>query len=262
MLTAITRAVSSSLAHCQLTHLPRQTIDLEKARRQHAAYEDALRQLGVQVVRVRDEPDMPDAVFVEDTAVVADELAIMSYPGAASRRGEVAGVADVLARYRQLAWIEPPGTLDGGDVLRLGKRLYVGLSSRSNHAGIEQLRRHVAAWNYDVRAVEVHGCLHLKSAVTQVADGLLLINPAWIRKNDLAEFEFIEVAAEEPYAANALLIDGRVVYGMQFPRTRDRLQRHGISVVCLDATELAKAEGAMTCCCVLVPNSHSEALSS
>src|ERR1051325_7869892 len=140
MLTAITRPVSPSLGNCELTHLPRANIDVDLAVRQHAAYEQALLALGAQVVTVAAAPDLPDAVFVEDTAVVVAETAVMARPSAASRRTEVAGVAEVLSKYRRLQWIKEPGTLDGGDVLQVGRRVYVGRSSRTNRVGFEQLR--------------------------------------------------------------------------------------------------------------------------
>jgi dimethylargininase len=252
MTIAITRAVSGSLARCELTHLPRQSIDVEKARQQHAAYEAVLRNLGVGIVRVPLQDDMPDAVFVEDTAVVVDEGAVMTRPGAASRRGEVAGVAEALRPYRDLAWIVEPGTVDGGDVLRIGKRVYVGRTGRTNAAGIEQLSQLLRRWGYEVTGVEVRGCLHLKSAATQVGRELALMNPVWVDKGVFRGVEFVEVDSREPNGANGLWVREQVVYPAGFPRTRERLEGRGVRVVTVDNRELAKAEGAMTCCSVIV----------
>src|SRR5213596_1716178 len=168
MLIAVTRAVSPTLAECELTHLPRDPIDVAKAVTEHERYEAALRSLGARVVRAPEEPTLPDAVFVEDTALVLDEVAIITRPGAPSRRPEIESVVSVLSAYRSVQRIQPPGTLDGGDVLQVGRTIYVGLSSRTNRDGIAQLGTLVSDWGYEVIPVPVKGCLHLKSAVTQV----------------------------------------------------------------------------------------------
>jgi dimethylargininase len=251
MWTAITREVSASLAQCQLTHLPRVPLDVHRARIQHAEYEGALRQLGVRIVRAPPVPNLPDAVFVEDIAVVVDEAAVITRPGAASRRPEIPGIADALAPYRRLLYINSPASLDGGDVLRIGNTFYVGLSQRTNPEGAAQLHRLLAPWNYQVQALEVRGCLHLKSAVTPVADGLLLVNPAWLPPDAFSGLDRIEVDPAEPYAANALRIGDAVIYPAHFPRTRARLKARGIRVLPIPCDELAKAEGAVTCCSIL-----------
>jgi dimethylargininase len=247
-LIAITRPVSQSLAQCELTHLAREPIDVERARAQHVEYECLLASLGALVVRVPAAPDLPDAVFVEDIAVVLDEIAVVARPGAPSRRAESAEVASVLEAYRPVHAIEPPATLEGGDVLRLGRTLYVGRSRRTNDAGIGQLRSLAAPFGYRVVPIEVGDCLHLKSAVTVVADDLLLVNPAWIAAAALRGHETLCVDDREPYAANALRVADTIVFPAQFPRTRDRLIERGLCVAEVDCRELAKAEGAVTCC--------------
>ncbi|MGH8281380.1 MAG: dimethylarginine dimethylaminohydrolase family protein [Gammaproteobacteria bacterium] len=251
MRVAITRAVSPSIVHCKLTHLAREPMDLQRARAQHQRYEELLEELGCKLVRLPAEPELPDSVFVEDTAVVLDELAVITRPGAESRRAETASIADVLKQYRKLAYIESPGTLDGGDVLQVGKRLYVGLSKRSNAQGIEQLRNIVAAVGYSVAAVELHDCLHLKSAVTQVADDALLINRNWVDAGVFGPMHSIDVASSEPFGANSVRIGKTLVYPSAFPETRGRLEAHGIDVRTVDASELAKAEGGVTCCSLI-----------
>lgn len=250
-LTALTRAVSSSLTDCVLTHVPRTPIDLERARRQHDEYEQALVRLGCRIHRLDEEPALPDAVFVEDVAVVLDELAIMTHPGAITRRLEVESVAAVLQDYRPLTRLSGPGTLDGGDVLRIGRTLYVGLGGRTSAAGASQLADAVRAFGYEVRTVEVRGALHLKTAVTAVGDEILLMNPAWLDAGAFAGFDRIDVAPGEPFAANALRVGDRVVYSSAFPRTRDRLSRRGVELLEIDVSELAKAEGGVTCCSLL-----------
>src|SRR5579871_1966609 len=249
---AITREVSASIANCELTHLTRTPIDLDVARAQHAAYERALAEAGYRVERLPASADMPDAVFVEDIGIVVDELAVVTRPGAASRRGEIPAVADALRRYRPVAAIRPPATLDGGDVLRVGTRFFVGVSSRTNREGAAQLRAHLAPHGYTVDEVTVHGCLHLKSAVTAASDELLVVNPQWAPRAAFDGFETIEIDPREPMAANVVRLADRLIAAAAFPRTNERLAARGCRVVAVDASELAKAEGAMTCCSLLV----------
>jgi dimethylargininase len=247
-LVALTREVSPTLAACELTHLARAPIDVARARAQHQAYEDCLRSLGCDVRRLPAAPDMPDAVFVEDTAVVLPEVAVITHPGALSRRGETASAEAALRAFRPLVRVAPPATLDGGDVLVAGRRVYVGLSTRTNAAGVEQLRSALGPYGYDVRELPVSGVLHLKSAATAVAPGTVLLNPQWIDAGAFAGLERIEVDAREPLAANGLEVAGTVVYADAFPRTRERLEQRGLRVRTVAMDELAKAEGAVTCC--------------
>jgi dimethylargininase len=249
---AITRRVSPALARCELTHLARTPIDIGLAEAQHEAYERTLARLGCEVVSLPAQPELPDAVFVEDTAVVVDEVAVITRPGAASRRPETASVAAALAAYRPLAAIEAPATLDGGDVLRLGRRIFVGVSGRTNGAAITQLGAALAPFGYTVEAVPVHGCLHLKSAVTQVAPDVVLVNPAWVNPAAFTGFTPIRVHPGEPFAANALLLGGAVVYPEAFPATAAALARSGVALATVDVSELAKAEGAVTCCSLIL----------
>jgi len=251
MLVAVTRAVSPTLAECELTHRPRDPIDVAKAVAEHACYEDALRSLGAAVVHAPPEPTLPDAVFVEDAALVFAETAVMTRPGAPVRRREVESMAKVLSAYRPLFAIQAPGTLDGGDVMAVGRKIYVGLSSRTSHEGIAQLDQHLSEWGYEVITVPVTGCLHLKSAVTQVADNLLLINDRWVSPECFGSMGTVTVAPGEPDAANALLIGASVIYPTHHPATAERLDRAGVRVVPVPCGELAKAEGGVTCCSVV-----------
>ncbi len=252
MKVAITRRLSPSINQCELTHLSRDPIDFERACAQHHQYENALRSLGVEVISLAAELDLPDSVFVEDAALVLDECAILTNPGAASRRPEVDAVEAALAPYRDTFRIQPPDTVDGGDVLTIGRTIFVGLTDRSTKEAIEQIRAIVEPHRYEVRAVPVTGCLHLKSAVTQVRDHTLLINPAWVCQDDFPGLDFIEVDPGEPSAANALLIGGSIIYPSAFPRTKARLAKAGINILTVNADELAKAEGAVTCCSLLL----------
>ena len=249
---ALTRAVPDSMKECELTHLSRVVIDVDRARAQHAAYEDALRRLGCVVERVEPLPHMPDSVFVEDTAIVLDELAIATRPGAASRRAEVSSMEKALTRYRSVVRIEEPATIDGGDVLRVGRLVFVGASSRTNAAAIDQLRALIEPHGYEVVPVTIRGVLHLKSAVTHVGGTDLLVNRDLLDTQAFNGFDFIDVDPAEPDAANALLVKDTVLFPAAFPRTRRRLEAAGKNVIPLDASELAKAEGALTCCSVMV----------
>jgi dimethylargininase len=251
VLLALTRAVPPSIVRCELTHLARTPIDVERAAAQHAAYEDALARLGCTVVRLPEEPDQPDSAFVEDTAIVLEELAVITRPGAASRREETASVATALGEYRQLACIQAPGTLDGGDVLRTGQRVYVGLSGRTNADGARQLAELLAPHGYGVSGIEVRGCLHLKSAVTAIADDTLLINPRWVDVSHFGGFKRIEVHPDEPFAGNVLLVDETLLCAAATSRTRERLGALGFAVESVDVSELAKAEAGVTCCSLI-----------
>jgi dimethylargininase len=251
MRVAMTREISPSIGHCELTHLDRQVIDIPLARRQHEAYEHRLSESGCSIVRLSAGEDFADSVFIEDVAVVFDELAVIARPGAPSRRGETAGVAESLQAYRPLREIEAPGTLDGGDVLTIGKRVFVGESRRTNKAAISQLVRILEPYGYQVCVLTVRECLHLKSAVTALSEDLLLVNPAWVLADQFGSFRLLEVDQAEPYAANALQIGERVIYPTAYPRTRARLEGAGVHILDVDVTELIKAEGAVTCCSLI-----------
>ena len=247
MLVALTRAVPPSIDRCELTHLARTPIDYVRAVHEHDLYERRLEEMGCRVERLPATPDLPDSVFVEDAAVVFDDLALIARPGAASRRAEVESVATALRGYRKLTFIQPPATLDGGDVLVAGDRVFVGISGRTNAEGARQLASIVAPLGLEVISVAVSGCLHLKSAVTLAADGLLLLNPAWVPGTAFPGFEWVEVHPLEPSAANVLRIGARVLCAAEHQRTRERLEALGVATVAVAAGELAKAEGGLTC---------------
>ncbi len=251
-LLAITRDISPAIERCELTHLERTRIDVVRARAEHEAYEGVLRELGCDVHRLPAGPDMPDSVFIEDTAIVLDELAVITRPGAESRRVETAAVSDFVRSYRPVAAVLAPGTLDGGDVLRIGRRLYVGSGHRSNDAGIKQLRSIVASQGYTVDAVSFEGCLHLKSAASLVAEDLVLLNPAWVDPRLFEPLRIIEVDPAEPFSANAVLLGDTVIFPSEHERTLRRLEAAGLSVRGVPAGELAKAEGGVTCCSLLL----------
>lgn len=252
MRIALTREVSPAMHRCELSHLARTPIDLDRAVAQHAAYEAALEGLGCRVERLPSDATMPDAVFIEDTAIVVDELAVLTRPGAESRRPEVAAVGPELARLRPTASIEAPGTIDGGDVLRIGRTLYVGVSARSNAEGIAQLGRLLAPWDYRVVGVPTRDCLHLKTAATEAAPGIVVLNPDWVDGEVFGAERLIPVDPGEPFAGNVLRIGAATIAAAAFPRTNARLEAAGVEVRTVEVAEFAKAEGGVTCCSVIV----------
>jgi dimethylargininase len=245
MLRALTREVSPAIANCELEFLDRQPIDLALAEAQHRQYLACLAELGVSVETLPAAPDLPDSVFVEDPAIVLDEIAVITRMGAPSRRGEHETLRRTLAKYRELRCIEEPGTLEGGDVMRIGKTLYVGYSRRTNVAGIQQLAAIVHPLGYFVVPVEVRGCLHLKSACCFIGDDTVLANRAWMDPDALCGLRILDV--EELRGANALRIGDTVLMPAAFPCTSEMLERSGFRVRTVDNSELLKAEAGVTC---------------
>ena len=242
MRIAITRDVSPRFNECEITHIDRTSIDLDIARAQHHAYVNALKQLGCDITELPVEADLPDSVFVEDTAFILPEVAVITRPGADSRRLETESIIRALSPHKKLIHIHEPATIDGGDVLILGKSIYVGLSTRSNQDAIDQLNDYLGEYGYVVSCIQTHGCLHLKSAVTRVTENILLINKSWVDIHHFDKYELIEIDPSEPYAANCLPIEDSIIYPTSFPKTRARLEERGFKIVSVEVDELAKAE--------------------
>jgi dimethylargininase len=245
--TAITRKPSPLLERGERTHIGRDAIDFDRALAQHDGYRAVLSELGARVIRLDDADAFPDGVFVEDTALVLDEVAISMRPGAESRRVEVPGILAELMRYREVITIGPPATIDGGDIVVDGKRILVGRSARTNHEGIEALGAIAKRFGYSVRGVRMSGCLHLKSGCTALPDGRLLINRAWIDERDVADFDVIDVPTDEPWGGDVAFIGDTVIAAAAFPRTLETLTGLGVSTRPVDVSEFAKAEGGVTC---------------
>lgn len=252
MVIAITRELSPRFSECEITHIERTPIDLDLARRQHHEYKAALKRLGCQMIELPAEPDLPDSVFVEDTAFILPEVAVITRPGADSRKPETESIIRALSPLIDLVHVRAPATIDGGDVLVLDKNIFVGLSTRSNREAIDQLNELLQGYGYTVKGIETRGCLHLKSAVTRLDERTLLMNPAWVDPCHFVGFDLLEIDPAEPFAANCLPVGGSVLFPAAFPKTRARLEKHGCTVTTVDVSELAKAEGAVTCCSLIL----------
>lgn len=250
---ALCRAVSPAIADCELSFIGREPINVALAHLQHMEYVTCLEKLGAKVIELPAEPSLPDSVFVEDTVLLFDELAVLTRPGAESRRAEVDAIAPAVQSVRQLVErINAPGTIDGGDVLRIGRRVFVGLSQRSNQAAIDQLADILKPYAYKVTAVSMQDCLHLKSAVTALSDDTVLINPDWVDAAYFKEYRQIRVDEHEPHAANVVRIGSSILMPSAFPKTQALIESAGYAVTAVDVSELQKAEGAVTCCSVLL----------
>ncbi len=246
-LKAIVREVSRKLVDCELTYLNREPIDIGRAREQHATYVETLKGLGVDVVVMPEEVELPDSTFVEDTAVILDEVAVMCPVLADSRKAETKSVAIEICKYRTVKAMNGFSTMDGGDVLRIGKTIYVGGSARTNKFAEDELKKLTDPFGYIVKGVPTTGCLHLKTGCTYMGKGKLLINSAWIDRSSFTGFVAVEVPIDEPFAANVLKIGKRLVMPANFPKTRELLVSQGFDVRAVDITEFQKAEAGVTC---------------
>jgi len=244
---ALTRAVSETIDHGERTFVPRAPLQLDRARRQHAAFVERLGRLGCTVLQLPALDEHPDATFVEDAAVLFGTIAVVTRPGAASRRGELTSVAQALSPYREVRLLTEPSTLDGGDVLRVGNTFYVGESTRTNRAGRKQLGELIEPHGLRTRRVGLGDCLHLKSAASCVADGTVLVNTDWVDAGRFRDCRVLEVDPAEPRAANTLRVGEAVVIDAAHPRTAGRLADHGLRVETVDLSELAKAEAGPSC---------------
>jgi len=249
---AITRGVSPRLNDCEITHIARTPINLNVARAQHQGYVNALKSLGYDVLGLPPKAELPDSVFVEDTAFILPEVAVITRPGADSRKPEIDSTAQALSLHTNLVYIQEPATVDGGDVLVLGKKIFIGLSTRSNNYAVEQLNELLKDHGYIVTGVQLHGCLHLKSAITHVDGNTLLVNRNWVDIEPFNDYILIDVDPSEPYAANCLSLGETIIYPISFPKTRAKLEERGYKIVSVEVDELAKAEGAVTCCSLIL----------
>jgi dimethylargininase len=247
MLTAITRRVSPCIGQCELTYLTRRPIDIQKACEQQQAYERVLSDLGLHVISLPAEQELPDSVFIEDTAVVTDDVAVIPTMGCAARRREVDSISPLLEKYRRLRSINGAGLLEGGDVVHVGRTLFVGISTRTNENGVAQLSQIVTPYGYEVRPVQVKGCLHLSTGCGFIGQNTILANPDWVDLSPFEGFEIINVSPSEPWSANARTLADHVLISAAAPQTAARLRERGFRVLTVDISEFEKAEGGLTC---------------
>ena len=258
MLVALTRGVSLRIGECELTFIDRQSIDYPTAVQQHRQYQQLLRNLGAKVIELPSDDQCPDCCFLEDTALVLDDVAVITRPGSETRRREVDGVAPTIMKYRNVVRIDAPGTLEAGDVLRLGRKLFVGVSTRTNKQGIEMLRKVLKAYGYAVAAIPMKGALHLKSVCTVLDDHTVLADPRRFDPAEFSEYKLIEVPADESMAANILRINGTVCMHAGFHQTVDLLRTKGFDIRTVDISEFLKAEAGLTCMSITLYASNNQ----
>ena len=246
-LVAITHVPSPNMHRAERTFVDESDVDYELSLRQHAGYRNALERCGAEVIVLDVNRTMPDCVFVEDTAIVLPQLAVMMSPGAESRRGEPAGIEPALRQFREIKRIKPPATIDGGDVVTAGRTVYVGQSPRTNADGIRALRDTLAPFGYSVMGVPVRGCLHLKTACSALPDGRFLVNADWIDVSPLPADRLVSVPADEPWAGDVLVIESRIILADEFPHTAELLESFGFEPIPVTVSEFAKVEGGVTC---------------
>jgi dimethylargininase len=244
---ALTHVISPNIDQCELSFLERSPINYRRAVEQHEHYCDLLRDCGLEVIELSMNRSFPDSTFIEDTAVVFDELAIMASMGVESRRGEIPGVESVLGYYRDIKHIRLPATLEGGDVLSIENKVFVGISPRTNISGFETIKEILEPFGYQVIPLAVNGCLHLKSACVAVDDETLLVNPRWLDLQPLRDFRIIPVPEDEPAAVNSLWINSTICMHSGHQKTIDLLANLKFSIKVVDISELLKAEAGMTC---------------
>lgn len=238
---------------CQRLPVARQTTaqlgapDIAGTTRQFYAYLETLLHLGLQVTALPAITDYPDAHFVEDTAIVMPELAVITHPGAASRQGEEATIAPVLARFRPLVTMSANGHMDGGDVLRIGKQFFVGQTARTDERGISEFAAAVEKYGYQVTAIEVNAGLHLKSIVNYVGRHTLLLTENYISHPAFRDFNTLVIPEEESYAGNTLWINDTLITPQGYPRVLAAISRLGMPVIQLDTSEFKKMDGGLTC---------------
>ncbi len=251
MLRAITHVVSPAIGRCELTYLEREPINFNLAARQHEEYCGLLAYCGAEVTKLSASLAYPDCSFVEDTAIVLDEVAIITSMGAASRRSETLAIETELAKRREIAHIQLPATIEGGDVLRMGRKVFVGLSSRTNAEGFAELARILKPLGYDAVPVHVKSSLHLTTACSSIDDETVLLNPRWADAAPFEDFKLVHTPKDEPWAANTVRIGNAICLEANFPRTIELVQKFHSRIEVLDISEFRKAEAGLSCLSII-----------
>jgi len=244
---AVTRKPCKNFARGLTTAVSSEPADYGLMVKQHAAYLEALTAAGLEAIVLDALPDFPDAHFVEDTAVVTPDVAVITNPGAAARRGEEESIAPILAQFRKIERIQPPGTVDGGDVLQVGNHFFIGLSERTNKQGAEQLGRILQSHGNTWTVVAVGAGLHFKSSVNYVGRNTLLVTNAFAHNEQLRGYDQIVTESDEGYAANSLLVNEHLLMPAGFPHTRRQLEPLGFKIIELEISEVRKMDGGLTC---------------
>ncbi|WP_263832121.1 dimethylarginine dimethylaminohydrolase family protein [Sulfurospirillum oryzae] len=251
MLMAITHLPSPNLQNCELTFLESEAIDIEKANVQHQNYRSMLERCGAKVITLDENIALPDSVFVEDPIIVFDEVAVLTSMGVESRRAESASMGKVFSQYRKIERITLPAKIEGGDVLKVGKKIFVGESSRTNQEGIQALEAIIKPLGYEVIAVKVFGCLHLKTGVTALDNQTIFINSNWVDVEAFKGFSKIEALSDEPFGVNVLKIGNILCMNEAFPKSIALVKSLGYRVETVNISEFVKAEAGLTCMSVL-----------
>jgi len=250
MKTAVTRTPAHSLASCELTFVERKAINIDVAIAQHQQYRAVLASLGLNVINLPAMDAFPDSCFVEDDAVVLGDVAVLLNPGAESRREEVGLIADALADLVETVSLKGSGTIDGGDVLTVGKTCFVGISTRTSREGFESFQKTATGLGFDAIPIDTKHSLHLKTAVTSVDDETLLFNPEWLDIVDFAGFRLLE--AKEQFGANVLRVGDQILVDVAHKLTNEELTANGFDLVTTDISEFKKAEAGLTCLSLLI----------
>ena len=249
---AIVREVPDSFQKCLTSFHTKVQIDVALAKHQHQQYCATLASLGLKLIRTEADDTLPDGCFTEDTAIVVDDFAILTIPGAPGRIPETIEIEKILSPLKTIVHITKPGTIDGGDVLKIGKKIFIGNSARTNEEGIRQVATVVYPEGYQVIPVKIQNTLHLKSVCTYLGKGCILLAEDYLDETFFLEYEMIIVPKDEEYCANCLVVSGNVLIPKGFPKTKGLIERKGFPVVELDMSEIEKAEGALTCLSVIL----------
>ena len=244
---AIARKPGPNFAQGITTAVNEESPKYETLVNQHKEYISTLKSIGLEVILLNALPDHPDAYFVEDTAVVATDVAVITNPGADARKGEEETIAPVLAQYRKTEKIRPPGTVDGGDILQVGKHFFIGVSERTNHEGAGQLSHILKRYGYTCTIVAVGEGLHFKSSVNYVGQNTLLVTEDFSENAQFEGYDTIVVDSIESYAANTLFINDHLLVPRGYPDTRKKLEMLNFKIIELDTSEVRKMDGGLTC---------------
>ena len=245
----VVRPVPDSYNHCVRTNTEK--IDVALAKSQHAEYCKALQKFGLELIWIKGDNTLPDSCFVEDTAVVLGEKAIICNMKTKSRVKEVVEVAKVLEKLKETYYIKPPATIDGGDVLKIEDKVFVGLSARTNIHAISQLRKILENSNFEIVPVTIQNVLHLKSACTYLGNNCVILSKGHFDTAILRDYKKIVVPRGEEYVADCLAINGTVLMAEGFPKTKKLVEKEGFFVKELEMSEFRRGDGALTCLSIL-----------